>query len=1044
MAVVRRLIPTLAALLFVAPLGAQDLGSVTGKVVDSASQQPLSNVNVAVEGTDRRTITRTDGTYSIGAVPVGTHRVRARRIGYASQLLPVTVTSGGTATVEFALLPQAAALGEIVVTGYGSQRREAITGSVATVDADLANVGVVSNAKDLMQGRIAGVHITQNGGEPGAGSQIRIRGGTSISGGNEPLYVIDGVPIQNVPTEAAGFSIGGRTPSQPRDPLNLINPSDIESITVLKDASATAIYGSRAANGVVLVETKKGTLGAVEVEYDSYIASASAARTLDVLTGAQYRAFILQEVAKGPVTGLPASRGLDCTATVTTGCLGPANTNWEDAVTRGSTTMNHNLAFTGGTRDTRYRASLNYMNQKGVVLSNGLERVQGRLNGNHNALRGKLRLGLNLTASQINNDYIPFENTGGFEGGVFANMVMMNPTQPIKVTGPAGTPVFYELGAGTQSVRNPVALAEQIDDVARTTRTLGNATAAFDILSNLIGQINVGVDKAEGTRKLYVPNASPVGAQWGGLARQVNRDNMTLTLSNLLTYTPQFGASHDVEIIGGYEFNDMTVGEFGAEAQGFITDAFRFDNLGGGNTLIRPFSWRNDSRLVSFFSRANYGLNDRYFVTGVIRFDGSSQFGDAKAKKSFSNAWTGSNKWAAFPAISASWRVSAEEFMRGRMFSDLRLRAGYGLQGNPGVTPYASLILLEPSARYPFGDVPVTGVAPVRNANPNLKWEQTSQMDLAVDFGLRDDRIKGTLEYYVKNTKDLLQVVDVPQPAVVSTRLENVGKIRNTGVEFSLDGVLYNTRTLNWSAGLVTAVERNKVIDLGPRTFLATGDVSGQGMSGVNAQRIIPGQPLGTFWGPRYVGLNSSGQQLFKCKTASATCVNGQTRSPSGDDYEIIGNANPNFSLGLNSRADWGRWDVSFLVRSDVGRDVFNNTGLVYSAKSQALTDRNFLASGLTDGVGLREPAIFSSRWIEDGTFVRLQNLTIGYTVPEQFLGQARTGRVYVSGDNLLLSTNYSGYDPEVHTEAGVGSRGMDYLSYPRPRTFTAGVRLTF
>jgi iron complex outermembrane receptor protein len=459
---------------------------------------------------------------------------------------------------------------------------------------------------------------------------------------------------------------------------------------------------------------------------------------------------------------------------------------------------------------------------------------------------------------------------------------------------------------------------------------------------------------------------------------------------------------------------------------------------------VRPFSWREESRLVSFFTRTNFSFADRYFLTGVLRYDGSSRFGAG-------------NKWALFPAVSASWRISDEPFMGARPFglSELRIRAGFGLQGNQAVPPYASLILLETAgnARYVFGEAPVTGVAPVRNPNPDLKWEETAQFNIALDYGFRDNLISGSLEYYVKNTSDLLLTVAVPQPAVVSDRLENIGKVRNRGVEFSLDGQVLNRSDLNVMAGLVFSADRNEVVDLGGRTFIATGNVSGQGQSGQVSQRIMPGFALGTFFGPEFVGVNDEGKQLFNQyeveRDADGRVIRreliGQTTAPSGDDYVVIGDANPDFTIGLRSQANWGRFDASLLVRAEQGRDVFNNTALVYSTKGNALQDKNFLASALDDPTGISEPAIFSSRWIEDGSFVRLQNVTVAYTFDLPGLATAgRNTRVYVSADNLLMLTGYSGYDPEVHAEVGLASRGIDYLTYPRPRTFTAGVRVSF
>lgn len=1035
MAFVRHFVPIVVGLLVAAPLGAQETtGTITGRVVDSTTQQPLGGVAVSVVGMQRQALSQTDGRFALLALPPGIHRLRATRIGYGPRQLEVTVTTGTTAEVEFAMQPQAALLEEVVVTGYGTQRREAITGSVSTVDGDVANVGVLSNVNNMIQGRVAGLSIVQNNGEPGAGAQIRVRGGTSIGASNEPLYVIDGVPIENVGTEFRGIGING-APALPRSPLNLLNPADIGSVTILKDAAATAMYGSRGANGVILIETRKGGRGAATMSYDGYVSTSSPASRLDVLNGSEYRAFVTAEVRAGRLN-------------VDTTLLGRENTNWEDAVTRSAVTHNHNLAFTGGSAATQYRASLNFMNQQGVVLANGLERVQGRLSVTHQALDDRLRLAINVTPSHVENDYLPFETTGGFEGGVFVNTVNFNPTRPIKVTDPTtGEVRFYELGAGSQSTRNPVALAEQIADFGSTTRVLGNASAELDLLPGLMGQINVGVDRSTGIRRIYMPKSSPVGAQWNGRAGQFEEENTTRTFQSYLTYRRQF-ASQSVDVVGGYEFSEFTADSLGVEARDFLTDAFSFDNLGAGNALVRPFSGASEKRVVSFFGRANYGLKDKYFLTGVLRYDGSSVFG------------TG-NKWSLFPAISASWRLSQETFMQDQPLglSDLRLRAGWGLAGNPAIPPYSSLPLFEPStgASYPWGDEAYTGVAPTRNPNPALKWEETAQFNVALDYGFADNRLSGSVEYYVKNTSDLLLERRVPPPAAVGRRFENIGKVRNQGIEIALDAVPVSRPGLTLRAGLVFEANRNKVIDLGGETFITTAGISGQGQSGQQAQRIIPGEPLGTFWGRvfarvaselRVVGpdtLWKPGQELFRCRTASTTCINGETRTPSGDDFAIIGNANPDFTLGLHSELTWQQLSVSFLIRSAVGQDVFNNTALVYATKGNAKQDKNFLKSALSDPTGIDEPAIYSSRWIEDGSYVRLQNVTVEYALDlPGFRAAGRSTSLYVSGDNLLLLTGYSGLDPEVHADAGLASRGIDYLSYPRARTFTAGMRVTF
>jgi TonB-dependent starch-binding outer membrane protein SusC len=1048
------------------PLAAQGTGSIRGQVVDSVTQQGLAGVTVAIQGTPRAAQTGPDGSYALADVPAGTVTVRATRIGYGPQQQTVTVTDGGTVEARFQLAPQASLLEPLVVTGYGTTRREAITGSVASIDAGAANVGVKTNVTQMIQGRAAGVEVSLNNGEPGAGAQIRIRGGSSVSARNDPLYVIDGVPIANVATEPDANGWTGN-PSLARNPLNLLNPADIESITILKDASATAIYGSRASNGVVLVETKKGSSsGGTTFEYDGYVSTSAPSRSLGVLNGAEYRSFVEGSVASWRVdstacVGRPACaagfadsaaqfNALDPSHLAT---MGSANTNWEKSVTRSSLTHNHNLSFSGGTENTHYRGSVNYANEEGVTLSSGLERIQGRLSATHADLDGRLRLGLNVTSSRVNNTYLTYENQGGFEGGVFQNVATFNPTQPVTVTDSTGTR-YYEVGGTT--IRNPVAMAEQISNLGSTTRTLGNAEAEFDLTGSLTAKINVGLDNSNGARQEYYPLANPLGRALGnGLAQQQDLENNTQTLQTLLTYDGRVGESNTLNVVGGYEYSKFKTNWVMGRGIGFFTDAYGFHSLDAAVTKSTA-STASEARLASFFGRANVGFNERFFLTGVLRYDGSSRFSEG-------------NKWALFPALSASWNLMQEGFMDGGTFSEFRVRAGWGLQGNPSVDPYTSLITLRSGndASYPWGDQARSGVIASSNGNDDLKWEQTSQFDAAVDFGLWSNRVSGTIEYYTKDTKDLLLTVDVPQPALVSTQLRNVGRLKGHGFEVALNALAVSKPGLTWRAGLVFATDRNKVVDLGCGAdstgvktcpFYESGDVSGQGQSGVRAQRVMvcdpsspgncPGYALGTFYGPVFVGVDANGQQQFFCTAATTGCVNGVTTvrgNPDAADYRVIGNANPDFTLGFNSNITWKRFDVSFLIHAAVGQEVFNNSALVYSTKSNALQDKNFFREALSDPTGIREPAIYSSRWIEDASFVRLQNITIGYDLNVPFLmNTARSARLYVAADNLLLLTGYSGLDPEVYSGIGLAVRGVDYLVYPRPRTITGGLRLVF
>ncbi|MDP9205881.1 MAG: SusC/RagA family TonB-linked outer membrane protein [Gemmatimonadota bacterium] len=1036
MAVVRRLILALVVgLVCSVRLGAQvPTGIISGRVVDAQTQQPVADVAVVVEGTRRGAVTGADGTFTIVGVPAGAQTVRVRRIGFAAPVQVVTVTPGATVAVVFPVERQAAVLEQVVTTGYGTQRRLAITGSISTIDADQAQTAAPVNVTNLIEGRATGVQLTQNSGEPGAGAQILIRGGTSISASNQPLYVVDGVPLSaDESAEPGGATTMGTAPL-PRNPMNLLNPADIQSITILKDAAATAIYGARGANGVILIETKHGGAGGPTMEYEIQAGMSSPYKRLDLVSGSQYRDFIKAQVALGNI--LP----------VAITAQGTESTNWQDQLFRTAPTMNHNLSFSGGSANTQYRASLNYFNQQGIVIANGMRRYQARVNGSHNAIDGRLRMALNLTGSHIINDYLPYEENGGFEGGVFINMVNFNPTHPVTVTDPTtGVVTYYEIGTGAQSVRNPVALANQVLDKGTSDRTLGNMSGDFDIFPSLTARVAIGVDRTAGDRNFYMPRASAAGATFNGLANRANRDNTTKTIQTLLTYHPTFTASRDLDIVGGYEFGQTTLNEFGVQTRDYLTDAFTFNSLGSGIELEPPYSFKTDRRLVSFFTRANLGFNEKYFLTGVLRRDGSSAFGEG-------------NKWAVFPAISGSWRLSQESFMRTGPFSELRLRAGWGKQGNEAVAPYSSLILLaaDGGSRYAFGDQPVTGITPIRNPNPNLKWEETAQTNFALDYGFLNNRLNGSLEYYVKNTKDLLLEVNVPQPAVVGTRLENVGRIRNKGIELSLDGLVLQRSEMNVSAGFVFSHDNNEVVDLGGKGFITTALASGQGQSNQFTQRILPGQPLGTFWGPQFVGFDAAGHQLFNSYTVTrdttgkelSRVIDGQVQADklTSDDDIILGNAFPDYSLGLRTNGNWKKFDFSMLINRVAGQKIFNNTALVYAQKGNALQDKNFLLSALTDPSEIHEPAKYSSRYIEDGTYTRLQNITIGYTFDlPSFTGTARNSRVFLSGDNLLLFTDYSGYDPEVHTQLpGIAPRGIDYLHYPRGRTFTGGLRVAF
>ncbi len=1048
MAVVRGLFGAtmVGGLLWAAPVLAQT-GTLTGKIIDSTSQLPLAAVAVRLEGTQRGTQTRDDGSFVLAVVPTGRQSLRVTRIGYASKLQPVTVNPGSNTVPTIQLRQLAATLQEVVSVGYGTQRRNAVTSAVSTVNTAEARVGVQPNVNQLIQGRAAGVQVTGNGGDPGAGAQIRIRGGSSISASDQPLYVIDGVPILNQADQPGGIGITGGSTPVARSPLNTLNPDDIAEISILKDASATAIYGSRGANGVVLITTKKGVAGTSTLVYNGYYGAASAAKTLDVLSAAQFRNFIQQNVTNGVFSQSQLST------------LGTANTDWQSSILRTAQIQDHNLSFSGGSQAAQYRASVNYFDNPGIVIGSGLTRYQGRVNGTSQLLDSKLTLNLNLTASQVANRYLAAEGTGGFAGGVFINAVQFNPTLPIYGNTTNGASPFTEVAAGSQQQRNPFALTQQINDRGTTTRVLGNVQANYAFLTGLTGTVNVGFDRSNGNRATYGPTNSPLSAGVGGDAYIGTLTLNGATVQTLLTYDRPFEygflGRQTINVVGGYEYQNYSNANTSVERRGFVTDANGANNIGvGSDNSVPPSSYLEYRKLSSFFARANYGIQDRYFLTGVVRRDGASVFG-------------ANNKYAVFPSVSASWRLSEEPwFYRAGIINDLRLRGGYGTQGNQGISPYQTLATLaaDPNQRYPFGGTLITGVLPNQNPNPNLKWETTAQADVALDYGLFKNRVTGSLEYYSKTTRDLLLTINVPQPAVVATQLQNIGRVKNAGFEGNADFQVINTPGRTLSLGLVVSSNRNKVLSLGNSiTRLFTGFASGQGFSAVQSQVIVPGQPLGTFYGPVFVrpggtadGANN-GLDLcndYNAQGAVTGLISCSAANAIDQDKKYLGNANPKLETGFRGQANIGKFDASFLFRASTGFKDFNNTAAVYSSKSNATTGRNFLASGLTDGLGVITSGTsqsyagnsFSSRFIESGDFLRLQNVTLGYTLNLRSLfRRSTTARIYVSGDNLFLATKYSGLDPEVFTDAtlnGYTARGIDYLSYPRARTFTFGTRL--
>ena len=875
-------------------------------------------------------------------------------------------------------------LEEVVVIGYGTQKKKDLTGSSASVSAEDFNGGVVTSPEMLIQGKAAGITITPTNGEPGGGVSVRVRGGTSISSSNEPLYVIDGMPIQSANTLPGGTGLTG---GSQRNPLSRLNPNDIESITVLKDASATAIYGARGANGVVLITTKKGKGGsAMAVDYNYQLSASTLAKKLDLLTADEYRAAVNRF-------------GLGNT-------LGNADTDWQDEVFQTGVAQQHNLSLSGGSAEGNYRLSLGYLDQDGIVINSGTERFTSRLSMNQKTLDGKLTLSGNINVSQQDDNLTPYQQTGGFEGGIFTNVMKMNPTLPVYDAD--GNYTFV-----SNSVRNPVQAALEIDDVARTTGITMNGTARLDLgdlVEGLSATANTGYDTYNTIRKTYLPKSTPYGVADNGIAAQKFGQVSSQVLETYLNYDAEVGGNM-LNLIGGYSWQENNYEGFGATAYDFVTDNYSFNNLDGGGRaqLGDKYSYRGASRLVSFYTRANYDIGGKLMLTGTVRRDGSSKFG-------------ANNKWGVFPSFAAALRLSEFDFVP-ESFTDLKLRAGWGVVGNEAIGEYQSIARIGTGSNAVIGGSPTSGTGYLNPANPSLRWESTASTNVGLDWELNDGKFYGSLDVFQKNTSDLLLTVPAPAPSVAPTLLANVGATSNTGFDLMLNYALVSTSDFGWDIGFNLSRSRLMIEDLGTNSDILTGAISGAGQSGAFAQKLVVGEAYGTFYGLVY--------------DASANTYS--------DEAQVIGLAQPDFTYGFLNTFRFGKFNASVFFRGQQGGSVFNNTAMEYTTLDNLNTNINLLAPALdfTDDMLTSTPT-YSSQWIEDASFLRLDNLNISYDVDvkgSQWLNSAVVG---LSGQNLLLLTNYSGYDPEVNTAAsgnGAPSLGVDYTNYPRARTIALNVK---
>lgn len=934
---------------------------VRGVVVDN-SGQPLPGASIVVEGTTTGTTSDMNGAFTITS-PAGKN-VIVSFIGYKTQ----TIAATSAENLKVALQEDFVTLEEAVVVavGYGKMRKSDLTGAIASVSANDMKQGVVTSSEQLLQGKVAGLTVVQGSGDPAAGATMRLRGGTSLTASNGPLVVVDGIPGVD---------------------FNSVQPSDIESIDILKDASATAIYGSRGANGVIIVTTKRANKGK-RVEYNGYVALGTVSNHLDLLSANQWREYV---------------RNNNVTSAVDYG----SDTDWQEELERTSITQSHSVSYNSGNEEGAYRATVSYLNNEGVIKRSQLERLGASLTANHLAFNNRLRLEAGIHTN--------FDNWNSIDNSIFQRAYNLNPTIP--VYNPDGT---YSLVAGT-IYDNPVEINNNRTSDNRRHRLLGFGNAEFEIVKGLKAVANLSYEMNNSEYDIYRPSYAVLGLTDKGYGQKRMEDYRNKQIETYLTYNAEFGADHRLNLVGGYSYLDNTYDGFGAQRRGFDTDLFGYNNLGAGTDFRADdlYSYKGNAKLISFYARSNYSFKGKYMLTATLRRDGSSRFG-------------ANNKWGLFPSVSLAWRLSDETFLTNVNWLDnLKLRAGYGVTGNQdGIGEYRSLYIVG-SGTDPYYDATSgkwkQSYGPAQNANPDLKWESTAQLNLGLDFSVFN-RINGTLEVYQKKTSDLLYTYEVPQPPyLVGTMLANVGDLTNNGVELALNANVLKTNNFNWDVNFNVAHNKQKIEKLSNQQYetdaIKSGSLHGlPGMSNEYSQIIKEGYAVGTFWGRKCLGLDSEGK--FILDTASTD----------------LGNVQPKLSLGFGMNFNYKKFDFSFSAYGMFGQKALNATSMVMYDNTR-LPAYNVPDDFLDSGINA--PATFSSYWIEDASFVRLQSATLGYTVISGKYGFEKL-RLYVTGENLFIITDYTGIDPEISTD-GLSSPGIDRFNYyPKPRTVSFGVNLTF
>ncbi|SEI50729.1 iron complex outermembrane recepter protein [Dyadobacter sp. SG02] len=973
--------------------------SVSGSVTDEAGA-PLPGATVVVKGTTKGTSTNAEGKFVMDADADAVLVVSF--VGYATKQISV----GGQSSIVVQLRQDLSQLNEVVVVGYGTQKRSDITGAISSISSEGFNRGVVTNPGELLQGKLAGVSIAANSGEPGAAQDIIIRGIGSLRSGTQPLYVVDGFLLDNSSTGV------------PTNPLNFINPGDIESIDVLKDASATAVYGSRASNGVVVITTKKGK-GKPQMTLSASTAISSMANKIDVFSADDFRREV---VATG---GTLQDFG--------------ANTNWQDELSQTGASNNLNLSMSGANSENfSYFTSVGYQNQEGILKNSRLKRYSGKLNLNQKAFNGRLKIDYNLTASRTENLRPDITST-------MSDMLSLNPTIAPYTN---GVPTLLNTNA-----LNPLARYNLFSDKAINHRILANISPSIEILDGLTYKLNFGVDYSTTTRnQQYKPfpavvNESDVS---NGVLDNTISGNTNQLVENTLTYN-WFRNNHSVTLLAGHSFQKFLDEGRNTTYRGFANNNIDPIYQDHTSTTALPTAVSSDAlknELQSFFGRVNYIYADKYMVTGTFRADGSSKFGQ-------------NNKYGYFPSFALGWNISKEDFMNHSMFSNLKLRASWGQTGNQEIpSKITKASYLEQRLQTGTGSVstyPIDtdatslqgypyGIIYTRLANPNLKWEVSTQADLGIDFALFKSRLSGTLDYFNKQSSNiLLEVVPADPIQPTSTYWTNIPdmKIQNNGVELTLNYSSDPKRDFSYTIGGNLTYIKN-VVKKSPYAVLATGAAQGAGQSGATINGYINGQPLGAFYMYQFDGINpDNGQNKFRDANGDGAILD--------NDRVVVGSAIPKIIYGYNLNFKYKAFDLGLNFNGVAGNKIFNHTTMTLFSRAQLAKSNNTTdVATKYPNEALSNANVVSTRYLENGSFMRLNNATLAYNLnlAGTKLGSSiQRASLTLTGQNLFVITSYSGFDPEVNTgsaSGGIQTFGIDRFTYPKARTFLLGLNVTF